>query len=91
MLNDVENLASLIKAARQETKGELLSASLRDMRIALYLIAHGVEIPVRCGECVFAVSDYEGGLRCTHPNRRNPQGCWDTEYCDAGVRRDEDE
>lgn len=90
-METIEKLAELIGEARASCKGVILSARQRDERIALYLIAHGVEIPVRCGECDFARFCDDGRIHCTHPNRRNPYGCWDTEYCDAGVRRGEDE
>lgn len=90
-METIDKLATLLREARASCKGLILSARQRDEKIALYLIAHGVEIPVRCGVCGFARFCDDGRIRCTHPNRRNPDGCWETEYCDAGVREDGDE
>ena len=90
-METIERLTALIRDARASCQGMVLSAHERDSRMALYLIAHGVDIPVRCEECMFCKEDGLMRLKCLHPNRRNPTGCWETDYCDAGVRRSEDE
>ena len=89
-MEEIQRLEKLLRDARQSVKGLILSAHEKDSRMAMHLIAHGVEIPVRCGECVFC-EERDWGLCCKHPDRRNPHGCRETDYCDGGVRRYEND
>ena len=90
-MSEVERIAELLRDARQSVKGLILSAHEKDCRMALYLIAHGVDIPVRCEDCIFCEEDEMGGWFCKHPDNRNPRGCRATDYCDGGVRREANE
>ena len=45
---------------------------------------------VYCRECKYREDHFMGGLYCNHPDNRNPLGCRPNDYCNDGVRGEEE-